>query len=557
MHSLIRLIPSVFLALLAGLALANPKAGDPTAAGVVGQDEQDLVFFQAKRPYRFRIHLQIKGRSFQAAWTDTMKHLFDYLDVDRDGVLNAAELRCAPSAAQWHQMLRGTSALEPDPAPDFAAVDCAPADGKITFSELSVYYRRAGAGPLQVEWGWRIAPDRLSDALFARLDQDKDGKLSQKELLATATVLHRLDTNQDEMVSVHELVPTFYESGFQFRLASDPEPVPVDFPLLLLHPGDPLDRLAKELLSRYDRDKNGKLSPSEIGLEKASFAKLDTNSDGQLDVSELERWVNLPPDLETILHFDEGTPSRIAILAGSQAKQVRTSRTGSLFIPLGDHEIELLRLAPPSRDPKARKQSFFSQYRANGKDKDRVITSREIYQPPFTLVPLLRLADRNGDGKLNGKEINDFVDLQERVVATTTYVTITDRGRTLFEMLDTDRDSRLGPREMRSAWTRLEPWVPAGGLTRQTIPHQYQLSFAYGQVWPVDQQMNLLGYGRATPVGGRGPLWFQKMDRNGDGDISPAEFLGTLEQFRQLDTDGDGLIDVQEAEKADHLLRKP
>ena len=54
----------------------------------------------------------------------------------------------------------------------------------------------------------------------------------------------------------------------------------------------------------------------------------------------------------------------------------------------------------------------------------------------------------------------------------------------------------------------------------------------------------------ATSASGIGPLWFRKMDRNGDGDVSPREFLGTLEDFRKIDTDGDGLIDAQEAAAA-------
>ena len=52
----------------------------------------------------------------------------------------------------------------------------------------------------------------------------------------------------------------------------------------------------------------------------------------------------------------------------------------------------------------------------------------------------------------------------------------------------------------------------------------------------------------------RGPLWFRKMDRNADGDVSEREFLGTIEQFRKLDRDGDGLLSPEEAEAATQVL---
>ena len=48
----------------------------------------------------------------------------------------------------------------------------------------------------------------------------------------------------------------------------------------------------------------------------------------------------------------------------------------------------------------------------------------------------------------------------------------------------------------------------------------------------------------------RGPRWFQAMDRNGDGYLSPREFLGSPARFRELDADGDGRISVAEAERA-------
>jgi hypothetical protein len=37
------------------------------------------------------------------------------------------------------------------------------------------------------------------------------------------------------------------------------------------------------------------------------------------------------------------------------------------------------------------------------------------------------------------------------------------------------------------------------------------------------------------------------MDRNGDGDLSPGEFLGKSEVFKEMDADGDGLVSLSEA----------
>jgi hypothetical protein len=46
------------------------------------------------------------------------------------------------------------------------------------------------------------------------------------------------------------------------------------------------------------------------------------------------------------------------------------------------------------------------------------------------------------------------------------------------------------------------------------------------------------------------------MDRNGDGDISRTEFLGTRDEFDAIDTDRDGLISLGEAEAWDAARRE-
>ena len=53
-----------------------------------------------------------------------------------------------------------------------------------------------------------------------------------------------------------------------------------------------------------------------------------------------------------------------------------------------------------------------------------------------------------------------------------------------------------------------------------------------------------------------GPIWFQRMDRNQDGDVSWKEFLGPRHVFEELDVDHDGLIDPEEAKRAEFLMSR-
>src|SRR5262249_50869651 len=171
-------------------------------------------------------------------------------------------------------------------------------------------------------------------------------------------------------------------------------------------------------------------------------------------------------------------------------------------------------------------------------------------------------ADRNGDGKLTEKELNAFFEAIDDGANASVSLSVADHGAGLFELIDANRDGRLSVRELRTAWERIAPWdkAQAGTIGRDQIPRQYSLTVRQGVTDDARFRRAAIRQGGMrgpqSANSGRGPLWFRKMDRNGDGDVSMREWMGSMEDFKKIDTDGDGLISAEEAEKADAWYRE-
>jgi Ca2+-binding EF-hand superfamily protein len=579
---------------------AAAEPAPPRAGPAPHPDTQDFLYFADSRPVLMRVHVLVDGKPLHQVWDAYIDRVFQYLDVNGDGVLSKEEAERTPPP----QTLFSTLFVRRPGAQQAPAAPGANRDGKVTRQELADYYRKNGAAPFQFQAGGGAqtmtsvrllglaqvsnpSADVLNQRLFELLDTDKDGKLSRQELAAGEKLLRKLDTDDDEMVSVQELVPGPAPTGNQFVVVSSGTftTAPANTgAFLMLGPGAPRTNLARQLLQRYGpkgkKPMGRKLSRKDLGLDQEAFDRLDADGDGELDAEELARFADRPADLELTVRLGrtgagepviELTPPREgpAPLAG----KVRRTGREMLVLDLGNSRVELRSGDPAGVGGIAFstvnvREQYRAQFKAADRDNNGYLDMDEARQNPL-FRGTFKLMDRDGDGKLFEKEVLAYVDrmeaLQKGARASCASLTVSDQGRGLFDLVDTDKDGRLSVRELRQMVQLIDQLDRDGDgrISRNEIPRSYQLHFRRGpagdpfggRAFAIAVNGAGMARGRPAAVRTRGPVWFRKMDRNRDGDVSRREFLGSDELFRQIDTDGDGLISVEEAERYDQSRR--
>jgi Ca2+-binding EF-hand superfamily protein len=556
-----------------------PKKKGPEAKKLLPPKEyRDLVFLASDRPVLIRLHLFIDGKPYYEKFFEYFKELFAQLDRNKDGVLTKEEVSIVPHAQFLQGQLQGQIfGIGPQGRQRVTMNDLdTNKDGKVSVTEFTDYYRRNNFMPLRFFMGSAVAnTERINDAILKHLGTAKDGTLTPENVAKAPEVFLRLDKNEDELITADEIAPQQQIRGGP-RFPEGPQPAPPDNGVIDLQPGQPFDAPAGRLLSHYDKDKDGKLSRAEIGLDKELFDSLDANKDEQLDKSELAKFFQRDADLELIARLgklkeadpfsdDPGDkaddlPLRIEVFNPKKrpmplaASATRADET-TLVLKLGDATLEV-RTADDSQQRPNRLQNvnqfLLERFRELDVDKTGVLTKKQAQQAP-PLLAIFDLANRAGDGKLIERELKDYLELQARGATSTTTVLGNDQGRSLFDLFDADRDGRLSARELRTVWTRMQPLLQAkkDKFTKSDVPRR--LTFALGQGPNVSFVQNRQPNRPSNPPA---PLWFTRMDRNNDGDISPSEFLGSEEEFRMLDADGDGLISAEEARQWEAKQKK-
>jgi hypothetical protein len=590
----------ILLAALAAL-LAVPRAEAAAPAG----EPFDIVYLSQSRPVIVRLKIDSSGQPLREAWHAFVDALFDRLDADKNGIVDEKE---AKKLKTLLSLLGGQNnpqqGRQPQRMGNGQPMPRPPEITSLTRGELADYLLKHDLGPLRLPPPYNPQPqmngffsrgrqpsaEDLDKAFLDLLDANKDGKFSAAELEAGIAILAKLDADENDLLSMDEITrqprsPFFFDQVMQQRGSPVAELLP-----LSRKGADSV--LAKRLLARYGPKPRGgnqqptlysaspfggsavpvppsnavrestarKITKKEINLTGALFARFDQDGDGELDAEELARvGQTAVPEVEIALRL--GLRPR-----GTNPAEVRRGGAAPVKTALdaaGDASIEVPGFCldfktPPAMNPRDAKASIRARYLERFKTIDRdmngYLTRDEAQSDALFNGDAFAFFDKNNDGLLYesdiGAGLDEVGDLLAVAVRGLWLIELNETSRGLFSFIDTDRDSRLSVRELRAMPQLVARFGNKEGLLDPTkLPRRFEARLAPtadpGRGTQVQARFGMPESPTPSPVG---PRWFQKMDRNRDGDLSRREFLGSDADFRKLDSNGDGLISVEEAE---------
>jgi hypothetical protein len=391
--------------------------------------------------------------------------------------------------------------------------------------------------------------------VFKLLDTDSSGLLDQKELDASSDLVLSKDEDGDECVSFQEFFP--------------PPPPPDPMQLLLgmaqrpptplataadivRDAGEPL--LPRRLLAKYDRNRDLQLDAEELNWSSERLAALDSDADKRLDAEELRGLGQAEPDVELSADLKpaEAGGGTLAVEGAGAERLDSAERADYAKIAFAG---AVLTFSHRNLDPIASAiETAMRQFNQLDGDANGYLDRDETAERIRFERGLFELIDADGDDKLFADEMKRYVAARSEPAATTCRVNVYDTGYGFFMALDANADGRVSVRELRqapAALARLDRDRRPGIGQKEPVRH-FHMEFVRGsyQLFGPTEQLAVQtpAFQQRRPIG---PIWFQRMDRNNDGDLTWNEFLGPREVFHDLDGDADGLVDPREAGKVE------
>lgn len=542
------------------------SAANGDVAEAAADDGQDLLFFGPLRPIWIRLHVTIDGQAFREVWRANVRKLFADTDGNHDGRVPLDDPKTKAGQAKNDTLAdlakQAAVYLGQDVASAQAGLEKLAREhgNALTFAEFEEYFRQT-APPFAIAVG--LGRTSAGQALFPLLDVDGDQQLTSDELNAAETRLRIRDFDDNESLTRAELVDAPNASLAALAQTADEQrssPLVTAGPLAMLD-RTPAEAIVQTLLAEYDRDHDGRLSTSGAAAEMIpttnQLARLGVVAGEAITAKHLEQFCSGSPDLELKIELGKismtsrrisGTRSRRAADGAAPTTRLKQRPDGSWDVTLDDAHIYLRR---NNRDPSKNGETGPSLQTFDA-DNNGYLDEKELAGVP-NLAGAFDSIDADHDGKIFAGELYAYTDRQNRAASVRLLLEVFDQGQELFDHLDENHDYRLSTRELHGA-AEMVKQIDAnhdGRLSAGEIPQQLVLELSRNTPGAaVTERRSIRGGDRVRTAAKRGPSWFQKMDRNDDGEVSPREFLGTADLFARLDEDHNGVIDVKEAEAA-------
>lgn len=513
-------------------AVAIAAAATPLPAlraDEVDSDSQRLVYLGIDGPTFLRFEFNIRSTSLSGFRRAFAERQFRQLDADKSEALEPTEAAKVPSLGQ--------AGAEPQLGDGWTKLDDSPKDGKLSVDELASFFETAMGSPFTLT---RQIKERFQEVdLIERLDADNDRAVSEKEMQNGLQHLIRLDLDDDETISAAELAPLFDPTTQQIGVAE--ENTQEAYPFLLVPPDAEFTEIAKSVISHYDRPVaglekgDGQLSETEIPGVFARLKRFDRDRDSRLSVDELTYVLSRDSSSETV-----------SVTMPSRGRP-------SIDLPELDGrpiEFRVFKRGSDTRDTVSfYKLNFF---RADA-DKNRYLNEQEFGGAAIPNATF-EMCDLDGDGMVVLNELSAFLDQRTTLSQARVIMRVETIRTSLFELLDTNLDRRLSRREFLSGTEKVSPH----DLDRDQLLEQSEMETSHRVVIELARtdlfrqmtrpQMAANGNSPRLQQVETGPVWFQRMDVNRDGDVSRREFVGPRDHFDRLDTNKDDFIDAEEAD---------
>lgn len=506
-----------------------------------------LVLFTSAGPLLIDVRLAIDGQRHDLALGKLVDYVLEEADTDGDGKATWEELT-ENSKFMYGQLGNAelTSAAMRRSAIELYDVI---RNGRVDASEVPRFLTRNSGGSRSFDFrsaNYYRDINRSDSAVLRLLDANYDGRVDMDEAERAAVRLQSRDADGDGILLLDEL-----------EAATDDRPGPLNQRRVAAPSSsawlNAKTKWANVLFAMEEQYAlGGALQADAFNLDPRLFKFLNTDDDDRIDNQEIARLLEAEPHLHIAARFGERDESQSALelirfdpwleQAGGAA-QVAENRI-TLRLPK-DHLLIFFKDEAQAARVEQQAAALLNQYDA---DNNKYLDEDEFPEAAPGLMGGIEAYDEDGDGKVYEPELKAYLANVRVAQRSQIHSRAGDLSDAFFDAVDLSRDGRLDGRELDSLPETIKQLDADGDgeLVIDELPGTLALGLVRGDPQQMDMLFSIPVARPAPPE--NAPRWFLRMDRNRDGVIARAEFLGETPQFDSLDVNQDGFLAANEVE---------